>query len=62
MHKLQVSIIPPTEKQINEVTDSLLRKYAQVKATPKNLSAISREATRRIRKLTITSVDIVRTE
>ncbi|CND92167.1 Uncharacterised protein [Yersinia rohdei] len=62
MHKLQVSITPPTEKQINEVTDSLLRKYATVKATPKNLSAISREATRRIRKLTITSVDIVRAE
>ncbi|WP_145476226.1 hypothetical protein [Yersinia similis] len=60
MHKLQVSIIPPTEKQINEVTDSLLRKYAKVKATPKNLSAISREANRRIRKLTITNVDIVR--
>ena len=61
MHKLQVSIIPPTEKQINEVTDSLLRKYAQVNVTPKNLSAISREATRRIRKLTITNVGIVRT-
>ncbi|ATM96202.1 Uncharacterised protein [Yersinia frederiksenii] len=60
MHKLQVSIIPPTEKQISEVTDNLLRKYAKVKATPKNLSAISREATRRIRKLTITNVDIVR--
>lgn len=61
MHKLQVSIIPPTEKQINEVTASLLRKYAKVKATPKNLSSISREANRRIRKLTITNVDIVRT-
>ncbi|BCU91114.1 hypothetical protein KD5_25130 [Yersinia pseudotuberculosis] len=61
MHKLQVSIIPPTEKQINEVTDSLLRKYANVKVTPKNLSAISCEATRRIRKLTITNVEIVRT-
>lgn len=61
MHKLQVSIIPPTEKLINEVTASLLRKYAKVKVTPKNLSAISREATRCIRKLTITNVEIVRT-
>ena len=60
MARLNIEVIPPSNKQINRVIEEISLKYARKPLTPQIEGELQREAARLVRRFTKTKVTLVR--